>query len=113
MKLVELNPQWIMRNGDRVGIVFRCPHCLDKTPRVHLTCFKVAPTKIAGDDPDSQYGLLIGLVPGDEMHEVVPCKRGNSWAFTGDALDSLSITPSIDAGASGHWHGSITNGECA
>lgn len=33
------------------------------------------------------------------------------WNMSGDSFDNLSLSPSIDASASGHWHGFITNGE--
>jgi Family of unknown function (DUF6527) len=42
---------------------------------------------------------------------VVPCKEAQAWVITGD-FSNMTVTPSLDASASGHWHGSITNGEC-
>lgn len=33
------------------------------------------------------------------------------WKREGDAFETLTLTPSIDASAHGHWHGFITNGE--
>jgi len=34
--------------------------------------------------------------------------KGLSWQHTGEFPDTLSVTPSINAGC---WHGSITDGE--
>ena len=33
------------------------------------------------------------------------------WTKTGDTFDTMTLTPSIDTSAAGHWHGFITNGE--
>lgn len=35
-------------------------------------------------------------------------ENGRSWQHSGEFLDSLSLTPSVNAGC---WHGHITNGE--
>jgi hypothetical protein len=50
---------------------------------------------------------------------VVPTEPGEAWHITGRRplepnrafMDDATVTPSLDAGASGHWHGFITNGE--
>jgi len=34
-----------------------------------------------------------------------------AWSIAGILPAELTVTPSIDASASGHWHGRITNGE--
>lgn len=109
MKLVELSPQWILREGQRVGILFRCPHCLYKAPRQWLMIFNVPQASISG--PDGQYSLVTGMIPDDELAQAVPSRRNFAWQFTGDTFDALSIVPSVDASSSGHWHGYITNGE--
>ena len=44
-------------------------------------------------------------------HDVVDCRPDIAWARTSDDFSTMSVTPSIDASASGHWHGFITNGE--
>jgi hypothetical protein len=114
MRLSELEPRWLETAGQRIGVVFLCPHCR-KTP---VSCFWVPTTYICGDDDDSQYGLFDRLLPtfGEAYatfgaNDVVPCRRGYAWGKTGDDFETLTITPSIDASASGHWHGHITSGE--
>lgn len=50
---------------------------------------------------------------------LVPSKPEASWLISGSVpanpnaafIADLSVTPSIDASAAGHWHGYITNGE--
>jgi hypothetical protein len=41
----------------------------------------------------------------------VPMREDYAWTFSGKDFATITITPSIDASASGHWHGCITNGE--
>lgn len=36
---------------------------------------------------------------------------GIIWKRTGETFDTLTLTPSINAEAAGHWHGFITNGD--
>lgn len=33
------------------------------------------------------------------------------WRISGQFPDTTTLDPSIDASASGHWHGTISNGE--
>ncbi len=43
---------------------------------------------------------------------VVAGRKFIGWAMKdGPIFETMTITPSIDASASGHWHGFITNGE--
>lgn len=41
---------------------------------------------------------------------VVPCNPETCWSIGGD-FSNTTITPSVDASNSGHWHGFVTNGE--
>lgn len=109
MKLIDLSPIWIIKDEKKQGILFLCPHCVGQTPRTWLSCFQVPQNSIAG--PDGEYELFSHLIPEEDLHHAVPCKRNYAWNFTGDSFDNLTITPSIDASAAGHWHGFITNGE--
>src|SRR4051812_3487927 len=97
MKLTELNPRWLLdadivvggqsiHNEHRVGmaVTFDCPHC--RTTR--LGVFFANP--------------IDGGLPSDD---------GKLWQRTGDSFDNLSLSPSIDVSAHGHWHGFIKDGE--
>jgi hypothetical protein len=96
MRLVDLFPRWVHPNI----FAFLCPHCR----QVFLTCKNVpmsrhAQCEIFWKDPIGE-------------SEVVPCKPEMAWNFPSDGLFStLTVTPSLDASASGHWHGWITSGE--
>jgi hypothetical protein len=107
MRLTELNPRWlvdssvlhlgyeppltvnfdIMIPGIRygMGITFDCPHC--RTQRL----------AIAFANP------MDGGAKGEHF--------ARHWQRAGIHFETLSVTPSIDASATGHWHGWITDGE--
>lgn len=121
MRLVDLEPRWLHIDGRRIGILFLCPHCIAaKQPKpTPISCFFIPTEHIAGDDyHDSQYGLFEHLLPtfgaayaSHDASDVVACRRGFAWQHVGDDFASMSITPSLDASASGHWHGFVTNGD--
>jgi hypothetical protein len=60
---------------------------------------------------------------GDDWpNKIVPANPDFAWTVTAwditdayipedEVFGSVSVTPSIDASLSGHWHGFITNGE--
>ena len=103
MKLLDLEPSWIEHDGRRVAIIFRCPCCLGGKTRWWLTCFfepaGTLPKYIADD------------MKGDDM--VIGCNPLAGWSRTNDDFASMTITPSIDASAAGHWHGNFTAGATA
>lgn len=125
MKLSELEPRWLEYCGRRVAIMFRCPHCRI----VWLTCFFEPVGSLPNLDDSIEvlrssrgarrlfYDALLAMGHADPLdgayHDVVSCKSDCAWQRTGDDFASMSVTPSIDASAAGHWHGFITNGECA
>lgn len=97
MKLTDLNPRGVVdaqiviggrpvRDEDRhgMGLSFECPHCRE----VRLAVFYANP--IDGKPPSPDHLL---------------------WQRTGDTYETMTLSPSIDASASGHWHGHIQNGE--
>jgi len=57
---------------------------------------------------------LVNFAPEDEYDwpaDFVPMKSDACWTMSSNTFDAMTVTPSIDASASGHWHGFITNGE--
>lgn len=98
MRLTDLSPRWLNVNV----FVFRCPHCPDSGEL--LTC-KNVPMNVH----DQIELCLKTLGPYDK--DIVPAKADTIWAFSSDDFATMSVTPSIDASNSGHWHGHITNGE--
>lgn len=98
MRLVDLMPRWVHPNV----FAFLCPHCR----RVFLTCKNVVMAS------DAQYEILEADPIGQNDAVYVLSRADFAWTFaTAAAFESMSVTPSVDAGAAGHWHGYITAGE--
>lgn len=101
MKLVDLSPRWISFDGNaKAALIFLCPCCR----KIWLTC-TFQPIKMS-----TQMELYRpeGEASGGQA---VPSRQDFAWARQGDSFHTLTVTPSIDASASGHWHGWIANGE--
>lgn len=127
MRLTDLSPSWLEYGGQRIAIIFRCPHCVAAgVAPIWLTCFFVrAGTLPAVHGMDEQHEgergerLLFEKFLREQghpdpiegsYHDVVDCNPTMAWSRTGDDFESMSVTPSLDASASGHWHGFITGG---
>lgn len=94
MKLTDLHPKFFVfeEGGPRVGLTFYCPHCLD-----------------------ARLGVVFHheghqAIEDDYIHAKSPATQ-HIWTESGDDFEHLTLSPSVDASASGHWHGFITNGE--
>lgn len=94
MKLIDLEPRWFVleNGGPRVGLTFNCPHCQKER---------------------------LGVVFHHRGHEAIEdvyirAHAGHPeryiWTEDGEDFINISIEPSIDASASGHWHGFIRKG---
>jgi hypothetical protein len=97
VKLTELNPRWYVlhQGGPRVGMTFDCPHC--RIERLGVA-FHHAGREIMEDAELHTHG-----------------HNGPIWMISGDSdgttFETLSLSPSVDASNTGHWHGFITAGE--
>jgi hypothetical protein len=93
VRLADLNPKWTTPVRFSVelptGISFLCPCCKELRLSVPFN---------NPIDPDS-------LLAATNWQASQP-----AWHRTGDTFDTLSLLPSIDYSASGHWHGHISNG---
>lgn len=110
MKLTDLDPRWLIRDGRRIGFIFRSPvkrswyqsclleKCNADTQR---DLFNAALRDLADEGQESaQYTRVQG------------CRSDCAWKITeGSDFTNLSVTPSIDGSAGGLWHGYITGGE--
>lgn len=111
MKLTDLNPRWFAEEGRHgQGVTFDCPHC--RTVRLGIA---FSPTLDGGPPigmPNTpEIGTLFkALWPADHVGtNIVP--PGIVWQRSGDTFDVLTLAPSVDASASGHWHGFVQGGE--
>lgn len=96
MKFSTLEPRFFTEDGNDgkvVGVTFLCPHCLAERLGVHF--------HYVGRG-------LIGIHEPSTLHVADGTKI---WDLTGTTFDDLSLSPSVDASASGHWHGFVTDGE--
>ncbi len=97
MRLIELDPRWycVGAQSNRVGFTFDCPHCPDSGVRLGIA------VQLDGTNFD----------PDPDNPQQFPAGE-HVWTITGgDSFENLSVSPSVDASKSGHWHGFITNGQ--
>jgi len=102
MRLVDLDPRWLMKDGQRVGFIFRSP----TRPDEWQSCFE--------NPPDVEHQLDLFEHAAGETAIVQPCNPDAHWTIVGGIeaaiFESMSVTPSLDGSAGGLWHGYITNG---
>ena len=103
MRLVDLGPQWVLRDGQRIGFIFKCP----TRPDQWQSCYENTPSR------DEQMDLHEALV--GEKSIVQCCNPSEHWSIAGGiaaaSFDTMTVTPSLDGSKGGNWHGHITNGE--
>ena len=98
MKLSELEPQWLSENM----FAFLCPHCSG----IWLTCKNAVMEHKVQRDLAAAAGLEAG-----PPYMIVLSAKNTTWTWNTLNFEIMSVTPSIDASASGHWHGFITQGK--
>jgi len=98
MRLTELQPRWTGYGEGAVidGISFLCPHCMRQRLAVKFN-----------PPIDKDHWIARGIAT--PIYELM-------WHRTGETFDTLSLSPSINAGNNrmdfnNHWHGFICNGE--
>lgn len=102
MRLVDLDPRWIMKDGARIGFTFVSPG----EPSFRQSCFC---------DPPST-GEQVGLFEAAHGDDVVqPCKPSAHWQIAGGiesaSFETMTVKPSLDGSSAGLWHGHITDGK--
>lgn len=109
MRLAELNPKWLIKDGVRVGFVFRSPTRM----QCWQSCFFIK------SPPRRQQWLLFraafGLTEDEQRHDIQGCKEGCQWRVTNGTVadadfETIYIMPSLDGSPGGNWHGHITSG---
>ena len=95
MKLTDLEPRWLMKDGARVGFVFRCPtnqtrwqSCFVESPPFREQCKLIANAFGDWDDEDRDYG----------RPNVQTAREGVRWTISGE-FEGLTVTPSIRVGS--------------
>ena len=113
MRLTDFKPKWIqpanwadLSPPFYIGMSFLCPHC------PHTPC----PT--CGSDAARTKRLVVMFWPPIDPQQAMgrmfewPQPTERIHQRTGDTFETLTITPSVGFESIGHWHGSITNGDC-
>lgn len=97
MKLIDLEPVWLSPDM----FAFKNP----TGGKYWLTCKRVIM-------PRRQQAELCYTNPEIQHAEgcVVLTEPDYAWNFSGNDFNALTVMPSIDASASGNWHGFITDG---
>lgn len=98
MRLTDLDPKWLVKDGQRIGFTFRSP----TDPKRRQSCFETPP-------PSREQWELF------DEDDVQGCNPKARWAIHGGidsaAFETMTVTPSLDGSAGGLWHGFITKGE--
>jgi hypothetical protein len=113
MRLVDLRPRWFAEEGRHgQGLTFDCPCCVGRPDAVRLAVAFV-PALDGGPPCSLKISKLVPVLwpppatgPGHDI-----CPPGIHWQRTGETLETLTLSPSIDASTAGHWHGFVTRGE--
>lgn len=114
MRLVDLDPRWIERDGKRVGFAFISPvqrvrsdGTYNPTP-YRLSCFSV-PLHM-----HEQEELLEKTLGTDLNKFALLCRDNYAWTVINGietaTFETMTVLPSVDASGAGLWHGFIKNG---
>lgn len=102
MRLVDLNPTWIIQDGHRIGFTFKSPI----KQEYRQSCFPAPPST------REQLDLFDALHGEDSI--VQPCNPKHRWNIVGgiesSSFETMTVTPSLDGSNGGLWHGFISNG---
>lgn len=112
MRLTDLDPRWWGDGTERrLGVSFACPHCHLTPQPVRLGIAFANPQD--GGPPSPVVTRTMPREIRDHLHErrTFDVPPGCLWQRTGETFDTLTLTPSVDASASGHWHGFVTAGD--
>lgn len=93
MKLIELNPRWVNYKNQKLGVTFDCPHC--KAQRLGVAFQHQGLEHLESN-------LILAVSPNTKIWTEINPEP--------DTFDNLTLVPSVDCSASGHWHGHIENG---
>jgi hypothetical protein len=95
LKLSDLEPRWFGAEGTRFGLTFLCPHC--RATRLGVAFHHAG--KAAMEDL-----FILAHHGADDTQHI--------WDLAGqEDFATLTLSPSIDASKSGHWHGFIRAGQ--
>lgn len=102
MRLTDLEPRWLLHEGQRIGFMFRSP----AKAEFWQTCM------LAATERRVQREAIAAAIPSERDRAYVQmCNPASRWNITTDDFATMSVTPSLDGSAGGLWYGFITDGE--
>jgi Family of unknown function (DUF6527) len=121
VRLADLDPRWVVdadiviggvsrhyegRTG--MGITFACPHCVAQLSPEVQALVAITEAELPREAAITFLGVwFANPIDGGPATDDAEYR----WHREGATFDTLTLSPSIDASKSGHWHGFITNGE--
>ena len=110
VSLASLNPQWIdYQDRSGLGIAFDCMVGSHHGEKCTIRNWILFANPLDGGPPwpgDSR-SLIIAVYPHGTDGQVAGC-GDRRWNRSGDTFETLSMTPSVNAGVCGHL--TLTNG---
>ncbi len=97
MRLIDLEPEWLSPDV----FIFKSPSGYGDL----ITCKRVPMSM------KEQQELIYKKNPQYVGRTVVMTQPDMAWSFDENEFEIMTVMPSIDASASGNWHGFIQNGE--
>lgn len=121
MRLIDLEPQWLIYKRRRVGFIFRSP----TDPKWRQTCFVESFPVLASVAEggvgewswakNSQAGIIARSCNPPVGDDWQGCRPDFCWTIIGGieaaAFETMSVTPSLDGSRGGLWHGHVTDGQ--
>lgn len=101
MKLTDLDPLWLMKDGKRIGFTFVSPI----NPKWRQSCFTTPIDRREQMDLFDQQGCL------NTQGSNPKCKWVVKDGIEAADFSTITVNPSLDGSKGGLWHGFITNGE--
>jgi hypothetical protein len=101
MKLADLDPRWLERDGHKVGLIFLSPSGPQGSVHWRQTCF-FQPTPLREQNALVCAAMADQADDDGDFHDWQPCNQASAWTAHGE-LDfaGLTITPSLDGSAGG------------
>jgi len=113
MRLTDLDPRWLLKDGAHVGFVFQSPTL---GSRMWMAVYCPHPGY------EDLWRAINAAFPEGYKDPDCRCNRSvqtmnpnQQWQIAGGienaTFETMTVTPSIDGSPAKNWHGFITNGE--
>jgi hypothetical protein len=112
MRLLDLDPRWVLKDGKRIAFIFKSPTLGDdmwiamgeRRPPLADLWPAIAEAFPEGAFNAKGYRRAVQTMNPQQQWQI-------AGGLDGCSFETMTITPSIDGSPAGNWHGFITNGE--